>query len=68
MTAQTTTITETKPRTRFETLWIWLKAIDDGLSHDPQEQLYLSQQRLSQQVERLQARVQDLESGEQQEL
>ncbi len=62
MTAQTITATETKYLTKLERLWIWLKAIDDGFDYDPQEQLYESHKRLSQQVEHLQVRVQDLET------
>ena len=67
MTAQTITATETKTFTRLEKLWIWLRAIDDGFNYDPQEQLYESHKRLNQKVERLHARVQDLETREKQE-
>ncbi len=67
MTAQTLTATETKTLTKFEKLWIWLQAIDDGFNYDPQEQLFESQKHLNQQVERLQARVEELERRENKE-
>lgn len=67
MTTQTLTATETKTLTGLEKLWVWLRAIDDGFNFDPDEQLYESHQHLTQQVERLQARVQDLERREKQE-
>ncbi len=67
MTAQTIMETETKTLTRFEKLWLWLRAIDDAFNYDPQEQLYEIHRRLNQRVERLQARVQDLERHEKQE-
>jgi hypothetical protein len=62
MTAQTITATDTKNLTNLEKLWIWLKAADDGFDYDPQEQLYESHKRLSQQVERLLVRVHNLET------
>ncbi len=68
MTAQTLTATETKDLTRLEKLWIWLRAIDDGFNYDLQEQLYESHKHLNQEVERLHASVQDLETREKQEI
>lgn len=68
MTAQTITATETKNLTGLEKLWIWLRAIDDGFNYDPREQLYESHENLNQQVERLQARVRDLETRDKQEI
>ena len=67
MTVQTITETETKDLTGFGKLWLWLRAIDDAFNHDPQEQLHQSHKRLNQQLERLQARVQDLERREKHE-
>ena len=67
MTAQTISAAETKNLTGFAKLWSWLRALDDGFNYDPQEQLRESQKRLNQQVERLRARVQDLESHGQRE-
>jgi len=64
MTTQTVSAIETRNATSFGKLWTWLKAIDDGVNYDPQQQLYESHKRLNQQVERLQARVQDLEKRE----
>lgn len=68
MNVQISTETETKSFTRFQRLWIWLRAIDEGFNHDPQEQLCQSHKLLNQQVERLQSRVQDLERRERQGL
>lgn len=53
--------------TKFEKLWTWMQAIDDGFNYDPQEQLFKSHKHLNQQVERLQARVQVLEQPKHQE-
>ena len=61
MTPQTVSAIETRNSTSFGKLWAWLRAIDDGVNYDPQQQLYESHKRLNQQVEQLQARVQDLE-------
>jgi len=67
MSIQTITEIETKNLTRFEKLWFWLRAIGDAINYDPQEQLYESHKHLNQRVERLQARVHDLERSETQE-
>ena len=67
MTVQAITKNETKNFTRLQKFWLRLRALDDAFNYDPQEHLYESHKRLTQQVERLQARVQDLERREKQD-
>ena len=67
MSIQTITGIKTKILTRFEKLWFSLRTIDDAFNYDPQEQLYEFHKHLNQRVERLQARVHDLERSEKQE-
>ena len=62
MNIHTLPATETKNLTALTKLLIWLKAIDDGFNSDPREQLYQSHKRISQEVERLRARVRKLET------
>ena len=61
MTTQAITANETNTLTNFDKLWSWMKAIDDGFDYDPQDQLIHSHKRLTQQVEGLQARLDELE-------
>ena len=67
MTAQIETAKAAENSSRWQTLLAWLAAFEQAMDYDPEEQLYQSHKRLNQQVERLQARVQDLERFDKQE-
>lgn len=56
MTTQTNIAAGENRPTGFQKMWLWLRAVEEGVNHDPQETFYKSHKRPDQQLEHLQAR------------
>lgn len=64
MTVQVEALSEDRTQTRWQSIKLWLNAIEGAMDYDPHEYANTMVRQLTQKVEQLETRVNEIESGD----